>query len=113
MKSDGHNQVCSDPRLENSVPWTPLISKLRPANLCPWVTFSTCWHMGCAWDPVPALTSVSSAQDEIPLSVHCISNAADDARCVHHHHLPFLASVCLLVEFIVCHGALHAEVRLF
>lgn len=107
IKSDGLNQVCSDPGLENNcVPWISLTAELLPASpVCPWVNFSICWHKEFSKPSVPVLPALSSAQEEISLSVHCISNAADDARSLHHHHLPFLASVCLLVEFIVCHGA--------
>lgn len=57
-------------------------------------------------------TFVISARDQKSLSVHAAPNKIADATCIHHH-LPFLASVCLLVEFIVCCGALDAEVRLF
>lgn len=56
--------------------------------------------------------TVTPASDETSLSVPIVFNKISGARWIHHH-LPFLASVCLLVEFIVCCGTLNAEVRLF
>jgi len=65
-----------------------------------------------AVSPESVRATVISAHNCISLTGHVIFIKISDAG-FSHIHLPFLASICLLVQYIVCCGMLTPEVRLF